>query len=421
MAEDLTELVARIGIETVLVVLAKQVEEVVYIVVMNKRAVIVGTKELAEVESLLVVGIGIHQPAEVVSIDVDLWQTGIRVRVAHVQHVPFRFGFLLHDIVPREDLVLLIVVEEIERRAAEAKHLRVLLREFLDDAGSELRLCTLVSLVDNQHVPVGGVDLTVLVELSANLVTASQILHGSEIDILVALACQMLQRLEALAFGPGAVIIFFTVVENLVEVLKPSFIDNGAMGEDERTGIAFLFDDLQGRECLAETHLGVPEHLVAFLKLFDGPIDGVSLLGTEDDGCLLMAYLVGVEACLAVLDGLYGTFHSLEVTAVPFVGTLDLVECLLLDARASQYLVHLLVVERLDLSAGEEDSHLRVEQLIGDACRLRVFVDTLAGSTVEDITVRLRKVALILLKGCLAYLQAVLVPFIMDGEDVYES
>ena len=45
-----------------------------------------------------------------------------------------------------------------------------------------------------------------------------------------------------------------------MEILEPAFIDHGTMCENHRAMKSTLFDDLQGRESLAETHLGVPKH-----------------------------------------------------------------------------------------------------------------------------------------------------------------
>ena len=45
-----------------------------------------------------------------------------------------------------------------------------------------------------------------------------------------------------------------------------------------------VLDNLQSRKCLSETHLCVPEHLVAFLKLLLGLVDGFLLFGRNTIG-----------------------------------------------------------------------------------------------------------------------------------------
>ena len=63
MSEDSTEGIVTIGIEAVFILLAKQREETVYVLVMNKGIVILGAEELAEVECFLVPHILTHQCA----------------------------------------------------------------------------------------------------------------------------------------------------------------------------------------------------------------------------------------------------------------------------------------------------------------------------------------------------------------------
>ena len=45
-----------------------------------------------------------------------------------------------------------------------------------------------------------------------------------------------------------------------MKILEPSLIDYRAMGKDYCAMVATLFYDLQGREGLAESNLGIPKH-----------------------------------------------------------------------------------------------------------------------------------------------------------------
>ena len=82
----------------------------------------------------------------------------------------------------------------------------------------------------------------------------------------------------------GAVCEASAVVEYLAEVFEPSAVNHGAVGQDERPPEIHVLDHLQGGECLAETHLGIPEHLVTFPELSFRFLNGFPLFGTEHDG-----------------------------------------------------------------------------------------------------------------------------------------
>ena len=173
--------------------------------------------------------------------------------------------------------------------------------------------------------------------------------------------------------------VILTVKEYLIEIIKPSFVHHRAMGQNQGTGELLLLDDLQGRQRLSESHLGIPKHLVATFELLDGHLDGLALFRPEDDGCLLLGDVTRLQACLSVLDGLDGVLGCFQVTAIPFVGTFDGIEDFLLDATALQDGMYLLIVERADSTALDIDGQLRMQQLIGYACRLGVLVYTLTG------------------------------------------
>jgi hypothetical protein len=60
------------------------------------------------------------------------------------------------------------------------------------------------------------------------------------------------------------------------------------MGKNQSTAEIHVFHHLQGGQRLAETHLGVPKHLVTFLELLLGLFNGFALFGTEHNRCLVV-------------------------------------------------------------------------------------------------------------------------------------
>ena len=211
------------------------------------------------------------------------------------------------------------------------------------------------------------------------------------------------------------------VVEYLAEVLEPSAVHHRSVGKDERAPEVHVLDHLQSREGLAEAHLGIPQHLVALPELALGLLYGIALLGTEDDGCAVVRYLCRGERLAPLLDGGDGTLHSLKVGDEPLVGLVGRVEHLLLDARALKHVVHLLVVERaeapfLTIIYGK----LRIQEVVGDACRLGVLVDALLRRVVERLAVGREAEDVVAVARGFAHFQATLVCCIIDAEHIDE-
>ena len=123
-----------------------------------------------------------------------------------------------------------------------------------------------MSLVDDKHVPIRLKYLDILIKLSAHHRCSSQVLHRRKIYITVPLACKAFEGVEVLTFGARTVMIFGLVEEYLLKVLKPSLIHYRTMGEDERALCIHFPNHLQCAQCLAKSHLGIPQHLVASLE-----------------------------------------------------------------------------------------------------------------------------------------------------------
>ena len=108
--------VVGIRIKTFLVLLAQQRQKIINIIFVNECPVILCTEELSKVESLFIFGIIIHQRSEVVGVDIDGRKRSIRIRVAHVQQVPFCFGALLHGVIPCVRFLFCVIIKQIEWR-----------------------------------------------------------------------------------------------------------------------------------------------------------------------------------------------------------------------------------------------------------------------------------------------------------------
>ena len=60
------------------------------------------------------------------------------------------------------------------------------------------------------------------------------------------------------------------------------------MGKDERSPEVHVLHHLQSRQGFAKTHLGIPQHLIAFLELLFGLLNGLALFRTERNRALGM-------------------------------------------------------------------------------------------------------------------------------------
>ena len=191
MTEGLAELDCRKGVVTVLVILDDKVKESLDVFLVNETtfhafwhigeiALLVArpdTEELREVESaVLDVLEPVQDLTEVEGEDIQLRQSGIGIRVTKVIEVPFRLRLLFHDVVPGEDLVLLIVVEKVEWCSGEVQDVGVSLVQEGDDVLTEVGPRALVGLVDNDQVKLRIEYLGVLFEFSSGLFRPAKIL-----------------------------------------------------------------------------------------------------------------------------------------------------------------------------------------------------------------------------------------------------
>ena len=68
------------------------------------------------------------------------------------------------------------------------------------------------------------------------------------------------QNFKRFSHFTGAIGVSVKEFEYLMKILEPSLIDYRTMGKDHCAMVATLFYDLQGREGLAKSHLGIPKH-----------------------------------------------------------------------------------------------------------------------------------------------------------------
>ena len=81
-----------------------------------------------------------------------------------------------------------------------------------------------------QEVPRGIEYLAVLFELTTYEVRTTKVLHGGKVDILISFSCKLFKFSEQFPLIFGTIVVILTVEEYLLEILKPSFIYNRAMG-----------------------------------------------------------------------------------------------------------------------------------------------------------------------------------------------
>ena len=143
--------------------------------------------------------------------------------------------------------------------------------------------------INDNQVPIGSKHFVVFVEVATNKFRTTQILHGCEINIMKPVVFRpSFKAAKTFPVVLGTVCKILAVVKYLTEILKPSGIHYRTMSQNQGTLKLHILDNLQSRKGLSETHLCVPEHLVAFLKLFLGLVDGFLLFRAEYNWRILL-------------------------------------------------------------------------------------------------------------------------------------
>ena len=131
-----------------------------------------------------------------------------------------------------------------------------------------------------------------------------------------------------------------------------------------------------------------------------------------------MRLFVGRETGAPLLSGRNGFFHRVQVGFVPFCAEVTVRKLGTANARASQNLVHLLVVERLQNPIVDESGTLGVEQLIFYGRRFRVLINSLASDVIQQRVVGAGRVFAVFGQRGHADFQAAFVHRRVDGEDI---
>ena len=136
--------------------------------------------------------------------------------------------------------------------------------------------------INDNQVPIGSKHFVIFVEITTYKFRTTQILHGCKIDIMQSVTfCPPFKTVVTFPVVLGTVCKILAVVKYLTEILKPSGIHHRTMSQNQSTLKLHVLNNLQGRKGLSETHLCVPEHLVAFSELFFGLADGFLLFRPE--------------------------------------------------------------------------------------------------------------------------------------------
>ena len=314
---------------------------------MGESSVIIYPEKLAEVESHVFIHELMEQPSEVVGIDVHRGQGGVWIRITEMGQIPWSLCPLLHHIIPGINLVLLEVIQQVERSAGKSQYLGICFCQFLHNSLAEFRLCPFVRLVHDDAIPSGGKHLIVLVEVAAHKFRTAQILHGSEIDILAfTLLRSRFKWSMAVTIVLWAVCKTGTVIEYLAEILEPAAIHHRAMCKNQSATEIHTLHHLQCRQRLAKTHLGIPKHLITLLELFLGLFNGFPLFRAEYNRSLVVWNFGGRERFPTFLYGCNCPLDGFKVGDEPLVGLVLGIEYLFPDAGTFQNAMHFLIVER---------------------------------------------------------------------------
>ena len=235
--------------------------------------------------------------------------------------IPWSLCPLLHHIIPGVNFIFFEVIQQIERCAGKSQYLGICFCQFLHDSLAEFRLCPFVCFVHDDAIPSGGKHFIVLVKIAAHKFRTAQILHWSEIHILAfALLCSRFKRYMTVTVVLWAVCKTGTVIEYFAEILEPAAIHYRAMSKNQSTAGIHVFHHLQGRQCLTETHFGVPKHLVTFLELLLGFFNCLPLFGTEYNRSLVVWDLGRRQRFPSFLYGRYCPLDGFKVGDEPLVG-----------------------------------------------------------------------------------------------------
>ena len=151
---------------------------------MNKITIWFSLKKLRKVEIFI---FGIRSIfatlyfTHVISKYIHLWQRCIRVRFTEVFFMPICLGTLFHNIVPGIDLVLVYIIQQVERCTGQLQQVCFVFNQQFCNILTKFCLGTLVSLINYDHIPISVKYRIVFIKLSTSGFCATQILNGCKV------------------------------------------------------------------------------------------------------------------------------------------------------------------------------------------------------------------------------------------------
>ena len=283
------------------------------------------------------------QFAEGESEDLHTRQTCVGIRVAIVVILPFELSSLLHHIVPCVDFLIVVIVEKVEWSARQRKCTGVRFLKLLKDTCAHNGLCSFVSFVHDNHIPViehyGSFQGIVVFAFIVDQIGQTEILNRREehefflttrnlgLDVReVIVIFQNIGIATIVLKHTGGVHEFWIISENFHVVQIPPLIDDGAMRYNQDCFVAFVLTETAGnfqtRQSLAKTHLGVPQELaVSFgefftlsAEVFYGGIYGSTLLRAERDFCRLDFIVIAIEGGVAFFYTRNGSEYRAQIS-----------------------------------------------------------------------------------------------------------
>ena len=177
-------------------------------------------------------------------------------------YIPFSFGSLLHDIIPCVDFIFRVVFKKVEWSTGKVEYVGICLGKKFYDVLTEFGLGTFVSLINDEHIIFSLEDCGVLIEFSSSELGSSEVLHRCKIYVMLTrvLPGNFFQNFKRFSHFTGAIGVPVKEFEYLMKVFEPSLIDHRTMSKNHCAMVAAFLYDLQGREGLAKSHLGIPKH-----------------------------------------------------------------------------------------------------------------------------------------------------------------
>ena len=226
------------------------------------------------------------------------------------------------------------MMEDIKWRSRQIQQVWAsIFQKSLNDILTKKSLCSLVSLVKNNQVPVGLEYIIVLVDAFVRyLLGTTEVLHGSKINVANAFFCKVLLKcwevftFVVLFITEGKLIAIFgtilLVLEiQLVIILKPTTSNSRTVCENKDSVIFFLAYQFQGTKCLSKAHLCIPQVLMTCCKMSYCRDYSILLLFSKSNRFFFLFFFWGtVNYFLLIFYSCNSFDSSFKIYLVPFLG-----------------------------------------------------------------------------------------------------